>query len=559
MGIEYTDGVSVESKIVSLLEGAASLDSQTQIGRDQYAEWAVRYHLSPERGQLLGALNFTGLNVVEVGAGMGAVSRKIAESASSLHLIEGTEGRLKGARARLRDLSNWSSEVGEFVQTTALRSFDVAAVIGVLEYSERFIPAPDAHLSFLQKISTYLHDSGAVVLAIENAAGLKYWSGAAEDHNGTMFDGIVGYSNGPGAKTFSKRSLGRLLEMAGFSHYRFFFPFPDYKVPSCILTERLMDVAPDTAASLACHRPFDNYCTPRVRYFPDSLSTLAAARNGLLSQLSNSFLVVAAKTSDSSVFQRLCPPESILGWHFGHVPTTFEERPNGQVVVCRGIESEPLIPGAPLRFELARVAYFGEWSAYLERFTHFLNWSLKTHRAKAGHLPSRCVDAVILNAIRSGEDYLVFDWAWDDGEEIPIDWFVFRNVFATIRDFECFGSNAPFSSLKELYELLCDRVGTASRFEASVELEARFQFRVSGVGSVEYHREELIKLMLHPFDALLPRDPAKEISARVRLKQLENENAKFRAFLERPTIRLAKKAVRALRRITGSHERTLTH
>lgn len=71
----------------------------------------MRYHLSPERGNLLRPFSFDGLDVVEFGCGMGAMSRVVAESCRGLYLIEGTQSRFDGASARLKDLKNWSGVV----------------------------------------------------------------------------------------------------------------------------------------------------------------------------------------------------------------------------------------------------------------------------------------------------------------------------------------------------------------------------------------------------------------------------------------------------------------
>ncbi len=556
MAINYSDGESIESRVRGLLAATTDLGSGTDIARAHYDEWAVRYHLSSERGNLLKPLRFDGLNVIEVGAGMGGISRIIAECARSLHLIEGTPERLEGAKLRLRDLSNWTGEVGAISDCQPRQIYDVAAVIGVLEYAERFVPEPSAHAAFLEKVSRFLRPDGVVVIAIENACGLKYWGGAAEDHNGMLFDGIVGYSERRGAKTFSKQNLTHLLSNAGFDHIQFFYPFPDYKIPSCLLTDRLIDLAPETAASLASHRSYDNYCTPRVRYFPDSLSTMAAARNGLLAALSNSFLVVACRNTQSAIWDQLVPPSNQVGWHFGKIPTVFEEQPSGCIVVSRNLVSEPLIPGEPLRFELARAAYFGEWDVFLERLRHFLQWSQKTHGDPAGLMLSKSIDAIFLNAIRHGDDYRLFDWEWKHAEAVPQHWFVFRNAFACIRDLDCMSSKAPFQSLAALYEVLCHSLGIEPKLEQALGLEAEFQAKASGHGSVEFHHFELTQLMHHSFpDTPFPRNPTLEFDRNQRLTRVEAENQAMRLFLNRRSVRLARNAARVIKRFTGSHER----
>src|SRR3954468_5297777 len=111
MSINYTDGQKIESRILEIVQGAQDLSSATRIGREYYHDWAVRYHLCPERANLVRHLDFTGLDVLELGAGMGALSRHVAETARSLTVVEGTQARFTALSERLRDLKDWKGVV----------------------------------------------------------------------------------------------------------------------------------------------------------------------------------------------------------------------------------------------------------------------------------------------------------------------------------------------------------------------------------------------------------------------------------------------------------------
>ncbi|MBI1859564.1 MAG: methyltransferase domain-containing protein [Deltaproteobacteria bacterium] len=550
MAIEYTDGAAEEARVRAILADSPNLGSGENPGATQYGEWSVRYHLCRERSNLVRPFHFQGLDVVEIGAGMGAVSRYLAENARSLHTIEGTEDRHRGIELRLQGLSNWTGEVAEFATCTPRRQYDVAIVIGVLEYAERFItPTELAHPIFLEQVKRFLKPDGVLILAIENALGLKYWGGAAEDHNGTLYDGMVGYSSRPGAKTFSRKRLSSLLQSSGFECAEFLYPFPDYKIPSCVLTERMLERAPEAAASLACHRPYENYTTPRVRSFPDSLATLTAAREGWLAEMSNSFLVMASTKADSSILETVRPPRDLLAWHFGNSETRFQEKPSG-LTVTKGKTESPLVPGTPFRFELARAAYFEEWDRFQFLFTHYLRWAAARYRESNEALRAEALDAVFLNAIVEGEGFTNFDLEWDNAGPVPVHWFVFRNVFACIRDFETLSASAPFRTLHDLYTVLCHSIGVAPRFEEALEQEAQFQERVGG-GSRNHHRAELRKLFGQVFPPLaFPRQPAVEAHLRSRLQGLEAENAAMKAFLNRRSVKMARRALNLIKRVT---------
>src|SRR5690606_32032335 len=93
---------------------------------------------------------------------------------------------------------------------------------------------------FLERIKKNLKPGGKLLLAIENKFGLKYWSGIPEDHTGKPFDSIQDYvSTDKGVRTFSKQELSKLLKSVGFIDPFFYFPHPDYKLPSIIYSQDL--------------------------------------------------------------------------------------------------------------------------------------------------------------------------------------------------------------------------------------------------------------------------------------------------------------------------------
>src|SRR3546814_17264695 len=85
-----------------------------------------------------------------------------------------------------------------------------------------------------------LTEDDILIIAIENQFGLKYFNGDREDHLGTLFDGIEGYSRHPGkARTFGRVELD-LLVKEKFEHTRFLYPYPDYKIPDCVLSDEFL-------------------------------------------------------------------------------------------------------------------------------------------------------------------------------------------------------------------------------------------------------------------------------------------------------------------------------
>ena len=93
----------------------------------------------------------------------------------------------------------------------------------------------------LEKTMALLNEQGCLVIAIENQLGLKYFAGAPEDHLGMPSLGIEDQYTAKGVRTYGKQALARLLQQAGFHSVEFLHPFPDYKMPTCVLAEQAFD------------------------------------------------------------------------------------------------------------------------------------------------------------------------------------------------------------------------------------------------------------------------------------------------------------------------------
>ena len=536
--------------MTALLRQAPQLGALDRIAEDEARQsWPVRYHLSPERSNLLRHLDFSGLDVLELGAGMGGVSRFLAERARHLTVVEGSQRRFDGLGERLRDLDNWTGWVGRIEDYASDRRFDVVCLVGVLEYAERLVDTPedfagDAFDYVLARARAHLADDGVLLLAIENQLGLKYWSGAAEDHSGALFDGIAGYARRPVARTFSRRGLAHRLATAGLSVEREFLPFPDYKLPSSIVDAELARLDPELVADLACFRPFADHQRRRSQLFPDVLALSELADAGLFAEFANSFLVAAAPTAGGRrVLDRLTADHRTEGgrlqaWHFSPVRrratvTRFDvvgeqvcvekesfgdgweptaEDDGEPVARWQAPERAEVARGERLRARLVRQLYFDQADGFLDELEGFLRWCCG-HFADDGsvaQLDGAAIDALVRNAVRhpEGEGYQLFDQEWRLATPLSTSWFVLRNVLSLVDELPFFPSAEGLRRLSDLYRRLCERLEVAADLEADLDREVRFRTWVSGQER-EAIDGELRHVLEIPFldHRALPRDP----------------------------------------------------
>lgn len=229
----YSDG-DIEDEILEIVK-----TEQTYRYTDKrFANWPILYHLSRQRENIIEPLEISKTDdVLEIGAGMGAVTGAIAEKAHKVDCIELSKRRSLVNAYRHKDMDNIEIFVGNFQDIKIEKKYDVITLIGVLEYAGYYIESEKPFHAFLKQIRGCMKENAKLYIAIENRLGMKYFAGYNEDHFGKPYVGIEGYQNEKNIRTFSYTEIYNLLTECGFKNISFAFPFPDYKLPQAIYDE----------------------------------------------------------------------------------------------------------------------------------------------------------------------------------------------------------------------------------------------------------------------------------------------------------------------------------
>ncbi|MBQ1316048.1 MAG: class I SAM-dependent methyltransferase [Lachnospiraceae bacterium] len=234
----YSDG-DVEEEMLSIAKEARPEEYDRIVNEKR--KWPITYHFSSIRRNVVDwyPIDST-MRVLEIGAGCGAVTASFAERAASVEAIELSKRRSMINAYRNREYGNLTIRVGNFedVERSLADTYDLVTLIGVLEYAGSFISGSDPYTEILKTALGRLSPGGALLIAIENRLGMKYWAGAAEDHTGEFFSGIEGYPHHSGVRTFSRPEMEALLKKAGARSYTFYYPYPDYKFANMIFSDR---------------------------------------------------------------------------------------------------------------------------------------------------------------------------------------------------------------------------------------------------------------------------------------------------------------------------------
>ena len=493
----YSDG-AVEERLLELAEEYGDGDCHKAIVKER--EWAVMYHLAHERGNILSWYPFgEGAKILEVGSGCGAVTGALAARAGSVTCIDLSKRRSTINAQRNRERDNINIYIGNFqdIEKGLEKDFDYATLIGVFEYGQGYIGGERPYHEFLTAVMGHIKPGGKLLLAIENKFGLKYWAGCKEDHVGTYFSGLEGYPEGGSARTFTRAGLEKILKACGVSNYSFYYPYPDYKFPTAIYSDRRL---PGTGELTDNLRNFDR---DRMLLFNEKYVFDSVLQDKLFDVFSNSYLVVIGKEPDTCYvkYSNDRAPEFTLR-------TDIVDTENGRVVrkIPCAETARGHVRGMKRSYELLKERYEGsglainecllpEGKDYAEfpyekgvLLEELLDECLAKDDMEGFHRlfdkyyelisygEEKAVtdyDLVFGNILVDGEQWKVIDYEWTMGKHIPAKEVAFRAIYCYVLEEE--------KRNKLNLDLILDKLDiTEKAAEEYRERERKFQKKVTG-------------------------------------------------------------------------------
>ncbi len=462
---DYSDGDEVEERLKNIIASASDLGLDSAELMAAQTDWPSRYHFSADRANLLRpfADELRGAKVLELGCGCGAITRYLGELGADVVAVEGSLRRAEMTAMRCHDLPA-VNVVCERAQNLPFEGrFDFVTLIGVLEYSRRYVDAPDPILAMLESARRYLAPNGRLIVAIENQMGLKYLAGAPEDHGLGVFSGVNDLYDDTSVVTFGRKELEDYLLRAGFGAVETHLPFPDYKLPMLVVhpAGNCENNAKWQLGSLLANTVYYDLQKPKNPTFSLERAWHVVGRNGLAADLANSHLLVASVCDD----QPDLAPER-LATHFSarRAPKYFQQveflkDEHGDIVVHRTTPSdgeqadkslrtktEPYLPGRIHAEALHDVVQRPEWtSAQVKKWADVWIDELRCHLIEPCDsvkqldwaeykewLPANFLDAVPRNLIlgeSGGANFI--DLEWPAEHALPMELVVYRGLAVT--------------------------------------------------------------------------------------------------------------------------------
>lgn len=179
-------------------------------------------------------------------------------------------------------------KIGEFMSSDRAgddRRYDYIVLVGSLEMCSEPV-------KLLEVLRGLLSTTGKMLIGTDNRLGIRYFCGDRDQFTGRNFDGIENYvSTGTLAgdmgegRTYSKAELSKMLEQAGFRHYKFYSTIPSYIHPQMIISE---DYLPQEELETRI-QPEYNY--PDSVFLEEQRLYGELIQNGLFHAMADGFLI----------------------------------------------------------------------------------------------------------------------------------------------------------------------------------------------------------------------------------------------------------------------------
>jgi len=487
---EYTDGPAAEAYILDAVQTCSDVSSGSDELVQRIRDWPSEYHFSASRPTLLAPFDLQGLSVLEVGCGCGALTRHLGESGARVVALEGSLDRARITAVRCRGLDGVQVVCDDFRDFIPPDAFDVVLMVGVLEYAPLYFEGPDPIDAALHKAGTCLAEDAALVVAIENQLGLKYFAGCTEDHSAQTYYGIEDrYRETVGPQTFGRGELTSRLRNAGYPDLVWYYPFPDYKLPRLLLTEDALREPRLHAGRIAAGLGTRDYAWPHPHVFAEDAAWEVVDRNGLVGELANSFLVVASAGNHSRLQNA---PDWLAELHttdrvraYRTVTRFVRQGDQLRVVKVRSDESAaepggspvglllpmeaPLLAGSPLGARMRRLLRapaitVDDLGAALRPWVELLRSAVSDSRAC--QVPGDRLDLVPWNLIEPEASALTnahpssltpFDLEWEYRRDLTLHHVVFRGLVSLLAAAH---SEMRFAGEMTVAELLRDVAGS---------------------------------------------------------------------------------------------------
>lgn len=268
-----------EREVYKIIEANTSENYMDAIEADN--RWFLFYHLSDYRSSILRWYPFkSGASVLEIGAGMGAMTGALCDRVRKVTVTENSVFCAEAIARRYCQRDNLTIYAADFRKVVFEEEFDYIILFGQLER---------ICAEYIDQIMPLLKPDGILIMEVENKYGVQNLCGKRDRVTGIAFESL-GSRHG---HTMHRAKIEEILRASQAGRWKFYYPIPDYIAPRAVYTD-------DVEAGANIRERLPNYAFQDSSLISGGYDIYSdAAVNGAFRFVANSFVVEVAKGSGS--------------------------------------------------------------------------------------------------------------------------------------------------------------------------------------------------------------------------------------------------------------------
>lgn len=293
LNIEFIDdNMCFKSKVEDDLEQAVSEALNNKIAENVPND--VFSHISDLRHNILKWYPFKKeCSILEIGAGMGAITGLFCSVAKKVVAVEKKQSRAEIIKTRFISCTHLTVINDNIFNVELDFKFDYVIIGDTFVYAKKYLKAENAQQTLIEKAKEFLKEDGTILLATENKLGLKYFSGAVENYSHRFFSGLNDFNDYNIIRTFTKSEILNISKACGLKHIKFYYPYPDNIFTLEIYTDDCINTREFGAAL-----PDKDLETERFHFFNEQRMFSILQKENVVTTFANSFLVEMSCTNN---------------------------------------------------------------------------------------------------------------------------------------------------------------------------------------------------------------------------------------------------------------------
>lgn len=276
---------SIDSDLYEYIKSSKNNEYDEILKNDE--RWEIFYHLSSMREGILNWYEFkSNATLLEIGGEFGALTGLFCQKCAHVVTLEEAAIRAEAIAERCSEYTNLDIYETDIFNYTTEERFDYIVIVGGLEKLGQGNRNKTVYAEILKQIKKFLKVEGKIIFAVENRYGIRYFCGAPEPYSGIPFEGINNFPNGISkGYLFDKQEVCDILSLAEMDKYKFYYPFPDYKLPQLIYSDNYLEGVNIRERLIPYYMNKDTLIASEMDLYVDLMN------NKVLPFFANSFLV----------------------------------------------------------------------------------------------------------------------------------------------------------------------------------------------------------------------------------------------------------------------------